>query len=60
MKYLIKTNCLERYNIGYIVEADSEEEAVELLLSERDGDIFYNYYDCTDQIDIKSVEPYEN
>ena len=60
MKYLIKTNCLEWHNIGYIVEADSEEEAVELLQSERGGDVLYDYYDSTDQIDIENVKPYEN
>jgi len=59
MKYLVHTHCLEWHNIGYIVEADSEEEARELT-KEMEGDIYYDNYDITDQIDIGEIEPYEN
>ena len=59
MKYLVHTHCLEWHNIGYIVEADSEEEARELT-QEMEGDIYYDNYDTTDQIDIGEIEPYEN
>lgn len=60
MKYLVKTHCLERHNIGFIVEADSEEEAKELVAEEVEGDVYYDDFDTTDQIDIESVEEYEN
>lgn len=59
MKYLVRTHCLEWHNIGYIVEADSEEEAKELV-GECEGDIYYDNYDTTEQVDIESVENYEN
>ena len=59
MKYLVKTHCLEWHDIGIIVEADSEEEARELA-EEVDGDIYYDNYDTTDQIDIESIEEFEN
>lgn len=60
MKYLVKTHCLEWHNIGFIVEADSEEEAKELVAEEVEGDVYYDDFDTTDQIDIESVEEYEN
>lgn len=60
MKYLVRTHCLEWHNIGYIVEADSEEEARELVEEESEGDIYYDNYDTTDQVDIESVESYED
>ena len=59
MKYLVKTDCLEWHNIGLIVEADSEEEAKELVIEEVEGDVYYDDYDTIDQIDIESVEEYE-
>ena len=59
MKYLVKTYCLEWHDIGIIVEANSEEEARELA-EEMEGDIYYDTYDTTDQIDIESVEEFEN
>ena len=59
MKYLVRTHCLEWHDIGYIVEADSEEEARELT-QEMEGDIYYDNYDTTDQVDIGEIEPYEN
>ena len=59
MKYLVRTHCLEWHNIGLIVEADSEEEAKELVIEEVEGDVYYDDYDTIDQIDIESVEEYE-
>ena len=59
MKYLVKTHCLEWHNIGYIVEADSEEEARELT-EEFEGDTYYDDYDSTEQVVIESVENYED
>ena len=59
MKYLVRTHCLEWHDIGLIVEADSEEEARELGV-ELEGDVYYDNYDTTDQIDIESIEEYEN
>lgn len=59
MKYLVRTHCLEWHNIGYIVEADSEEEARELA-EESEGDFYYDNYDTTEQVDIESIEKYEN
>lgn len=59
MKYLVKTHCLEWHNINIIIEADSEEEARELA-EDMEGDIYSDNYDTTDQVDIESVEEYEN
>lgn len=59
MKYLVKTHCLEWHNINIIVEADSEEEARELA-EELEGDVYSDSYDTTDQVDIETVELYEN
>ena len=59
MKYLVRTHCLEWHEIGYIVEADSEEEARELV-EDGEVDVYYDSYDTTDQIDIESIEGYEN
>ncbi len=55
MKYRINTHELCWYNCCYTVEADSEEEARELVES-GDGDLEYSDYDTTDQIDVESVE----
>ena len=59
MKYLVKTHCLEWHDIGLIIEADSEELAEELV-EELGGDVCYDNYDSTDQINIESIEPYED
>ena len=59
MKYLIKTYCLERHYLGYIVEADSEEEARELLET-GEGDLEYDDYDCTDHSEIIDIKEYES
>ena len=58
MKYLVHTHCLEWHDVGLIIEADSEEDAKELA-QELEGDVYYDYYDTTDQIDVESVEEYE-
>ena len=60
MKYLVKTHCLEWHNINIIVEADSEEEARELAEEKMEGDVYSDSYDTTDQIDVESIEKYEN
>lgn len=59
MKYLVKTHCLEWHDVGLIIEADSEKEAKELA-EELEGDVYYDNYYTTDQVDIESVEEYEN
>lgn len=55
MKYRIKTHELCWYNCCYTVEADSKEEAEDLVEC-GEGDIEYSNYDFTDQIDIESIE----
>ncbi len=59
MKYLVKTHVLEWHTIDIIIEADSEEEA-QKLAEEMEGDIYSDSYDMTDQVDIETIEPYEN
>jgi hypothetical protein len=59
MKYLVKTHVLEWHTIDIIIEADSEEE-VRKLAEEMEGDIYSDSYDMTDQVDIETIEPYEN
>ena len=59
MKYLVKVKALEWHDIGYTVEADSEDEARELI-KQGDGDFEYDDYDCTDNFDIISIEEYED
>ena len=56
MKYRVRTHELCWYNYCYTVEADSEEEARELVESGDVDDLEYSDYDTTDQIDIESVE----
>jgi len=56
MKYRVRTHELCWYNCCYTVEADSEEEARELVESGDVDDLEYSDYDTTDQIDIESVE----
>ena len=55
MKYSIKTHELLWYNCYYTVEADSKEEAIELVESGC-GNLDYSDYDTTDQVDIESIE----
>lgn len=55
MKYRVRTHELQWYNCYYTVEADSEEEAQELVESGF-GDLDINDYDTTDQIDFESIE----
>lgn len=55
MKYLVKVNTLEWHDVAYIIEANSEDEAKELV-EEGGGDIEYDDYDCTDQFEVTSVE----
>jgi len=55
MKYRVRTHELYWYNCCYTVEADSEEEAQELVESGY-GNLEYSDYDTTDQVDIESIE----
>lgn len=52
-KYLVEVKSLRWYNTGYIIEADSEDEARELY---DIGDIEYDNYDCTDESEVTNVE----
>ena len=54
MKYTVGTHELFWYNCYYTVEADSEEEAKELIEYDE-GDLEYSEYDTTEQIDFKSI-----
>lgn len=58
MKYLVRTNCLQWHDVGFIVEAESEEEAIDLT-ENLEGDIYYDNYDAIEQIDIETIEIYE-
>ena len=58
MKYSVKTHELQWYDCCYVVEADSVEEARNLIES-GEGDIQYSDYDTSDQIDIQSVEDFK-
>ena len=60
MKYLVITHCLEWHNIGYIVEADSKEEARDLVISEGEGEVYFDDFDTTEQIDVESIKEYED
>ena len=55
MKYKVRTHELCWYNCCYTVEADSEEEAIDLVKS-GEGDTEYSDYDGIDQVDIESIE----
>lgn len=55
MKYRIKTHELCWYNCYYTVEADSEEEARDLI-EYGEGNMEYSDFDSIDQIDIESIE----
>ena len=60
MKYLVKTVETEIWNKSYIVEANSEDEATQIV---KDWDINHlkdyseNYIDTSD-IEILEIEPY--
>lgn len=58
IKYSVKTHELQWYNCYYTVEADSEEEARELVES-GEANLEYSDYDTTDQIDFESIETVE-
>lgn len=56
-KYEVNTHELQWVNVSYIVEAESEEEARDLVES-GDANIEYidwSEYDTTDQIDFVSI-----
>ena len=55
MKYRVKTHELCWYNCYYTVEANSEEEARDLIES-GEGNMEYNDFDVVDQVDIESIE----
>lgn len=59
MLYKVNTNELHWVNVSYTVEADSKEEAIDLVES-GEGTVEWCDYDCTDQIDIVDVEKIEN
>ena len=54
MKYEINCHELIWHNMVYHVEADSEEEAVEMI-ENGEGELVNDNIDCTDQFDIESV-----
>lgn len=58
MKYKVRTHELQWHNCYYTVEADSEEEARDLIET-GDGNLDDSNYDTTDQIDFESIEPVE-
>lgn len=55
MKYRINTHELCWYNCCYTVEADSKEEAIDLI-EYGEGNIEYSDFDTVDQVDIESIE----
>ena len=59
MKYFVKVKTLEWHDVGYIIEADSEEEARELV-EQGEGDFEYDDYDCTDQFEVVDIKEYES
>lgn len=59
MKYYVKVKSLEWHNLLYSVEAESEDEAKDLIET-GEGDLEYDEYDYTDQFDVKSVKLYED
>jgi len=58
MKYKVLVHELTWYNCWYEVEANSEEEAKELIL-DGEGDLISDDYDCCESRDIENVELYE-
>ena len=57
MKYLVETHCLEWHNIGYIIEANSEEEAEDFVLNGDYDEIVHDSELCDmENPDIISVE----
>ena len=59
MKYFVRVKALEWHDLGYIIEANSKEEAKELVES-GEGDLDYDDYDCTDQFEVTNIKEYEN
>ena len=60
MKYYVKVKSLEWHDLLYSIEAESENEAKDLI-ENGEGDLEYDDYDCTDQFDIVEIkEKYEN
>lgn len=55
MKYRVKTHELCWYDCSYIVKADSEEEARDIIEC-GEGDTEYSDYDTTDRIDIVFIK----
>lgn len=60
MKYRIKTHELYWCNCCYTVEADSEEEARDLVISEGEGEVYFDDFDTTEQIDVENIKEYED
>lgn len=54
MKYTVRTYELCWYSCYYTVEADSEEEAKELVES-GEADLEYSDWDATEKIDFESI-----
>lgn len=54
-KYLIKVQALEWHDLAFIIEAESEEEAL-MLLDQGEGDLEYDDYNCTDKSEVISVK----
>ena len=55
---MFKRSYIFRYDCYYTVEADSEEDAIDLT-ENLEGDIYYDNYDAIEQIDIETIEIYE-
>lgn len=55
MKYEVYVHELQWYTSVYTVEADSEEEAQDLIES-GDADLICSNYDTTDQMDFESFK----
>lgn len=55
MKYYVKVKSLECHNLLYSIEAESEDEAKDLI-ENGDGDLEYDDYDYTDKFDIVEIK----
>lgn len=58
MKYIVKTVETEIYNREYIVEANSGDEAEELIYN-GEATVNNEILDYTDDIQILEIEPYK-
>lgn len=58
MKYEVYVHELQWYTSVYTVEADSEEEAQDLIES-GDANLMCSNYDCTDKMDFESFKVIE-